>query len=356
MRWDRVEQLAERATSVAELQVHGLELVALRRLRARGAAIAPQLAASERLSAVIAMAAPVLLTRARDAYDGRMALMKGPEIAARYPDPALRMYSDIDLLVDDAGAAHRALRAAGFEPSGLWAEHVALHHLQPLCWPGLPITLELHARPHFPGGLRAPATSQLLAGAVPARFGGGRVDALAPAAHTLVVAAHSWAHAPLANIGQLVDVGLLAEECDRGQLDALARGWGCERMWHATIATTDALLDGAPLPVAARVLAPHLRAVRERTLLERHIEELASPLFGLPRPAAVTQTGRVLARRLRPAAEETWPRKLARARRALRHGRLAHSEHEARLPAEDLHVGGVQGLQAAPLHERRPAP
>ena len=45
-------------------------------------------------------------------------LMKGPEAAARYPDPALRPFCDLDFLVDDPAAAHRALMAAGFVEVG----------------------------------------------------------------------------------------------------------------------------------------------------------------------------------------------------------------------------------------------
>ncbi len=39
---------------------------------------------------MISMAAPLLLRRARAAYDGELMLMKGPEVAARYPHPSDR--------------------------------------------------------------------------------------------------------------------------------------------------------------------------------------------------------------------------------------------------------------------------
>lgn len=357
MRWERVEQLAARAPTAADLHFHRLDLVAARALRARGEAVPPRLGNAERLAIVSSMAAPVMLHRARASYGGRMALMKGPEVAMRYPDPALRSYRDIDLLVDDAPAAHRALLDAGFLLAGRWAAHVEVHHLQPLCWPGLPIGLELHHAAHFPAGIRAPAATELLAHTAPARFAGGIVETLAPAAHALVLAAHAWAHEPLARIGQLVDVALIAREADDGALEALARDWSCLRLWRTTRAAIDALLgDARRAPLAVRVLAPHLRAARERTVLERHVEELASPLVGLPGMRAPAQAARVLARRLGTAEEETWARKAARARRAIRNRRLRHSAHDARLPPEDLVVGGVRGLQAAPLPEPGSAP
>lgn len=353
MRWERLEALVDRAPQVSDLQLHGLDLIAAQRLRARGADIPPALVAGERVGAAIAMAAPVLLRRARAAYHGRLLLFKGPEIAARYPDPAMRNYSDIDLLADDAPAAHRALLAAGFARTGLWAPQIDLHHLQPLAWPGLPIAIELHSYAHVPAGLRPPPTEELLATAVPSRFAGDVVEALAPDEHTLVVAAHAWAHGALANIGQLLDVALLASETDRAALRALAVRWGWRRLWRATEATLEALFDDGAPPLAQRLCAPHLRAARERTLLERHVADLAGPAFGLPPRRAAPECARVLRRRIVPAQEETWARKAHRARRALRHRRLRHSEHDARLPSEDLHIGAIAGLERAPEPEPR---
>ena len=64
----------------------------------------------------------------RAAYDGTLALMKGPEVAAHYPDPRLRTYCDLDFLVDSPEPAHRALLSAGFVEVGDPAHyHGALH-------------------------------------------------------------------------------------------------------------------------------------------------------------------------------------------------------------------------------------
>lgn len=353
MRWECVEALVDRAPQLCDLQLHGLDLIAAQRLRARGDEIPPALVAHERVAAAIAMAAPLLLRRTRAAYDGRLLLFKGPEVAARYPDPGMRNYSDLDLLADDAPAAHRALLAAGFVRTGLWAPHMDLRHLQPLAWPGLPIAIELHAYPHVPTGLRPPPTQELLAAAVPSRFAADVVESLAPAQHTLVVAAHAWSHDALANIGHLLDVALLACETDRTALRALAVRWDWTRLWRATEATLEALFDDGAPPLAQRLCAPHLRAARERTLLERHVAELAGPAFGLPPRRAALESARVLRRRILPAQEETWARKAHRARRALRHRGLRHSEHDARLPSEDLHIGGIPDLVREPAPEPR---
>ena len=57
---------------------------------------------SERMAAATAMAAPALLERTRTATEGPLLLVKGPEVARLYPDPALRCFRDLDILVPDA--------------------------------------------------------------------------------------------------------------------------------------------------------------------------------------------------------------------------------------------------------------
>ena len=39
---------------------------------------------------------PMLLRRARSAYDGRLMLMKGPEAAVHHPHPSDRVFRDLD--------------------------------------------------------------------------------------------------------------------------------------------------------------------------------------------------------------------------------------------------------------------
>ena len=68
----------------------------------------------ERAAKMANAIAPSVLARARDAYDGPMMLLKGPEVSILYPGRA-RMLADLDLLVDDAPAAREALLASGFE-------------------------------------------------------------------------------------------------------------------------------------------------------------------------------------------------------------------------------------------------
>src|SRR4029450_13299262 len=101
------------------------------------------------------------------AVAGPIVLMKGPEVAALWPTPQSRPYSDVDLLVEDAAEAQRALLAAGLRPVGDPGLYVDIHHLRPLLAPGLAVAVEVHDRPKWIDGLGAPPTVGLLAAAVP---------------------------------------------------------------------------------------------------------------------------------------------------------------------------------------------
>ena len=79
-----------------------------------------------------------------------MILFKGMEVAARYPDPALRVFHDLDILVPDSAAAQARLIAAGFEEVGEPEIYEDIHHLRPLRSPGLPIVVEVHHAPKWP--------------------------------------------------------------------------------------------------------------------------------------------------------------------------------------------------------------
>ena len=109
-----------------------------------------ELRVDEQIAAIKALAVPVLLKRVRDAYDGPLVLMKGPEVGAHYPAPAVRPFCDLDFLVDDPAAAHRAMVAAGFLEVGDAARYDGAHHLRPLAWPGLPLFIELHREANRP--------------------------------------------------------------------------------------------------------------------------------------------------------------------------------------------------------------
>jgi hypothetical protein len=329
--WEGVDRLIDRAPHLADLRSHRLELLAAQRWRSLGLPVPEELAAEERLAALAVLSAPILLERARAAYDGRMLLMKGPEVAARYPNPAARFFKDIDLLVDSAEAAQRALLAAGFQVVGDPGLYVEIHHLRPLAFPGLPLTMELHSRPKWIDGLTPPRAADLFAVATESEMGLDGILTLRPAHHALVLAAHSWGHEPLRRLRDLVDVAAMAEGLDREELHRLAAAWGMERAWRTTVSAADALLLDATPPPAVRIWARNLVKVRERTVLENHLARWLSNFWALPVRDAVRSLASTFGREIRPAPGESWSAKLSRSARAVRNALLRRSEHDESL-------------------------
>jgi len=326
--WEGIDRLLDRAPRIADLRRHQLGPLAARRLRALGEDVPAELLEEERLAAVVTLTAPVVLARARAAHPGPMLLMKGPAVAARYPDPALRIFKDLDLLAEDAEGAQRDLVAAGFRPVGDPALYDGIHHLRPLAYPGLPLTVEVHAEPKWVSGLQAPPWEEL----VPSAAGeGGEIEGmptLPPAQHAIVLAAHSWAHEPLRRLRDLVDVAAMAQGIDRSELDRVAAAWNIERVWRTTIGAADALFLGARPTWALRIWGRSLGQARERTVLESHLVRWLACFWGLPPRDAVRTLGSTLGSEMRPAGGETRRAKVARTAQAVRNGLRRRSEHE----------------------------
>lgn len=338
--WSAIDRLVDRAPELADIRSHRLQLFAARRWRTLGRPVPAELAREERAAAIAALTAPILLERARAAYDGTMVLMKGYEVAARYPDVAFRPFGDLDLLVSDSRAAQRALLAAGFQEVGDPELFIDIHHERPVWLPGLPLAIELHRRPKWPEGLSPPPTEELFADAVPSSSGVEGVLALPRAQHAVVLAAHSWAHLPLRRILDLVDVAAASDGLDRGELRALASRWRVERVWKTTIACVDALLYEDSPTWAQRVWARNLAAVRERTVFESHVEKWFSSFWGMPFAKALREMGSTVFSEFRPAEGEGWREKRARSRRAARNAFVRRSEHDRQLGPEAHKRGG----------------
>lgn len=330
--WAAVDRLVERSPGTADLASHRLELFAARRWRERGEPVPPEILEQERRAAIAVLTAPLLLERVRSAYDGEIVPIKGMQVAQLYPDPALRLFGDVDVLVRDAGAAQAALLAAGFEEVGDPALYEDIHHLRPLQSPELPLVVEIHSRPKWVEGLApAPSTEALLAAAVPDPSGLG---ILPPAEHALLIAVHSWAHEPLRRLRDLVDVAVMAGAAGREEIDVLARAWGVERLWRATADVIDAFVYGARRPHSLRLWAQNLEKVRERTVLENHLQRWLSDFWIMPAPAAFGRLPATLARELLPEGDEGWRTKLARSTRAFRNASRRRSEHDEELARE----------------------
>jgi hypothetical protein len=331
--WERIDLLLERAPHLRALRFHRVELLDLRRRRAAGLGVEAGLAADAALAALNELAAPALLARARAAWDGRLIVLKGPEVALDYGGPGLRRFGDLDLLVDDPYGAQAALLRAGFGEVGEPARYRGIHHLRPLAWPGLPLTVEIHAQPKWPAGVPAPPLGALLEAAVPSRLGISGVEALPAAHHALLLAAHAWAHEPLSRLGDLIDVAVTSARGDAGEPARLARAWGCERLWRTTEAAVDALLHGGRRSAAVAGWARHLRQTRERTVLEIHLQRCVAPLWGAPRRSAVAGFAAAVRGDARRDGTEAWGTKLARSRVALANAGVARPEHDLALRA-----------------------
>ena len=323
--WSAIDDLVDRAPSPVDLRAHGLHLLAGARLRGLGHPVPEEVAREERGAAVATLAVPALLQRARAAYDGRLMIMKGAEIARYYRDPLLRPFNDVDLLADDADAAQQALLAAGFEELGTEVNDIGLH-LCPLAWPGLPIRIELHRRPRWVEGLAEPSVTEILGAGVPSGVGIPGILAPAPPYHALLLAGHAWTHEPLRRLAELLDIALVTQGSDRTAVRRLAQSWGCERLWRTTERAVDAVLYGAARPIALRTWARHLGDARERTILETRLLRLAGPVWCMPRRRVPSAVLGAVARLLRRHEDERWRTKIARSGRLARNAARPRSE------------------------------
>jgi Uncharacterised nucleotidyltransferase len=337
--WNRVGELVDAAPGLPALRAHRLQLLAGRRWRELGREIPDDLRAEEQLAAVRDAIAPDLLARVRAATDQPILLLKGPEIARRYPRPSLRPSIDLDLLAPDAERLQAELLAAGFEAAEdpAWALRLGdgvdpfadKHHCHPLRWAGWPLRLEVHRRPSWPAWLPQPLAAELLDLAGPAEAEG--ILALPPGPHALVLAAHLWVSNPFARLRDLLDVALLLQETDSAEVDALARAWRLGRMWASTRAVAESVFLAGPTTSAERIWARHLARAREQTVVEVHVTRWASPFWALPPRRAARVAADGMASDLRPAVEEPWRSKMRRSLRALGNAGETKSRHEEEL-------------------------
>lgn len=335
--WQAVDRLVDRAPGSADLTSHRLELFAARRLRSREEPVPRDLVDRERWAAVAVLTAPVLLEHVRAAYDGPLVPLKGMQVARLYPDPALRAFGDVDVLVHDASAAQEALLAAGFEEVGDPRLYEDIHHLRPLRYGELPLVVEVHSRPKWVEGITPPPpTASLLAEAAPDVTGG---LTLPPEHHALLLAAHSWAHEPLRRLRDVVDVALMAELAGRDNVTRLARSWRVERLWRSTLDAVDAVLFGGRRPLSLRLWAQNLEKARERTVLENHVQRWLSDFWIMPPWAAALRVPATIARELWPEEDEGWGSKLSRTTRAVRNASRRRSEHDEELAREPSNGG-----------------
>lgn len=102
--WRSIERVVERLPEPS-LKPHGVHLIAADIWRQQGVDVPLAYQQAARFRAIQTPATAVLLERVCATVSGPIMLMKGPEVALRYPDPALRPFGDLDLLVQDAELA-----------------------------------------------------------------------------------------------------------------------------------------------------------------------------------------------------------------------------------------------------------
>ena len=334
--WTGVRRLLERAPGLEELRAHRLQLLEAKRRREEGLEIPGDLAEEASSAVRSTLLARAVLARVREACEGEVLVLKGPEVAAAYPAPWLRPYIDVDILVRDAQDAERRLRAAGFVGVGRAMDWETLHHVQRLAAPDSPASVEVHRRPKWFRDGTPPTIDDLLSEAVRSTTGVDGVLAPSPRFHAVLLAAHAWTERPLGRLGDLVDVSAMLE-AGSAEAEAIAARYGVERIWHATLRAIDAVLvDERPI-WPTRTWARHLPRVRERTVLEVHLTRALEPFASLPPLHAPAGMVRSMRRTVLPDAGEPWSEKLARSWRAIRSPRARASGYDESVHGADGH-------------------
>ena len=330
--WAGVDSVIDRAQGLADLRAHRLHLLAAARWRELERPLPSELADEEFRSGLMFMSAKAVLGDVRAACEGPLLVLKGPHTASFYPAPLLRPFSDVDVLAGDPERAYAALVTAGFEPIGFEdAYYRGLHHLRPLLSRDRGIVVEVHRFPNWFSWGDPPLPDELMGDAETDILGITGLSGLAPGAHALVLAAHSWVELPFRRLSDLVDVAAVDASADRAATAQLARRWEMERVWQTTITAADAMFAGAPAPRSLRVSARNFLEVRDRTVQETHVRRLIAGFWVRPPLAALADLARQLWLTLLPSPSDSWATKLARGRLALRNRSQPSAEHGALL-------------------------
>lgn len=339
--WTRLEGVFDRSDDFEALRAHRLHLLALQRWRALGRPLPSDATGLEQQAAIAALSAPGLLQRAVEAYEGRMTIIKGIEVAQLYPHDWLRPFRDLDLIVDDVDAAQSALIEAGFEEVGQPEMYEDIHHLRPLAFGVGPLVIELHREPKWPYRVGAPPSGdRLLRGSVQSSTGVQGLLTLSAADHAICLAAHAWAHEPLLRLGDLVDVSLMAAQAEAQELTERAREFGVERIWASTMAAATAIFGAGRVTFPLRTWARSLVHGTRRSVLEGHAQKWLSPFAALPFLESLGAAGKEAAADLMPAAGEGWSSKARRIGTALRDARMPRAVHDASI-GDDAAVGNA---------------
>ena len=123
----------------------------------------------------------------------------------------------------------------------------------------------------------------------------------------------------------------MAQGVDRPALRAIAAAWNVDRIWDTTSHTIDSLLGGRHRPLSGRIWARHLWSARERTVLERHLEQWLAPFSALPPLPALRSSLNHVADEVSLPPGETRRQMAGRSARAVAHAFKRQSDHDRML-------------------------
>jgi hypothetical protein len=191
-------------------------------------------------------------------------VVKGAALGALYPDPALRLYGDIDIMVPEAqlDIAERALNGLGYRCSAAkawWLDR--FHHLPPMLSDSGGLPVELHWRLDYEEEKGRLPAHDLWARAVPWSVHGQPALRLDPVDAALYLCRHAVVqHRVHGAFRSLCDLAQSTAGWGEGEWDTLARratDYGLARPVYLMLSLAGEMLD---LAVPAGVLATLLPA------------------------------------------------------------------------------------------------
>jgi Uncharacterised nucleotidyltransferase len=347
--WRTVDGMLARA-DVNGILAHQLAPLAAYRLRRLGRPVPDALLPEEQIARTAMMTSIPLLRRIRDLADGPVVLAKGAEVACLYPGRA-RSFGDLDLLVVQSRALHESLKSKGFLEVDDPDFYLDYRHLRPLQAPRLWLKVEIHTQPIVPDAVQPPPLAEVVEAAVPSALGVEGISAPHPVHHALMLAGHAWEdRRPLHVLRDLIDIAAVTQHVPEGELARTAQAWGIGKIWRTTYGATMALFgDGRPT-AALRLFGRHLPTVRERTVLDNHLQRWLYPFWELPFHQALSTIPTTLRKEFFPEPGESWSTKLQRMKHALLHPERSMSTH-----TETWQQDAPGDVAASNGHERTPS-
>ena len=261
--WDRVLariDSVDPATDFDRLVFHGLNALAVHRWHATGTPTADAHTDHGRQSLMQTMASEAALESIAELSPEPVVAFKGLEVATRYPYRGSRPFGDLDLISAAPDALHRLLQDHGWTQGRDHESYAERHHhLAALRHDDLRVTLEIHRHPGWEIWMDPPTPADLVAKARPIAGLGPACLGLHPSHNVAAVLVHAWRGNRFANLRDLLDVALIANDADRHELDADLDRYGIGRLWRAALRLIDWQFgSGAAPPRQLRLLAPNL--------------------------------------------------------------------------------------------------